>query len=98
MNSKGRINAVLVAVDLNANQFAKAVGLPGPQNIYDIQSEKSKTISGEIASKIVAKYPQFNLEWILTGKGPMLNKPTGQELLQAARGGGSIQSPTAQWT
>ena len=33
---------------------------------------KQKSISGDLASKIVNTYPQFNINWLITGEGEML--------------------------
>ena len=46
------------------------------QRILDIQNGKVKNISAEVASRIIDAYPQFNIEWLLTGEGEMLNSET----------------------
>lgn len=51
-------------------RFAETIGV-SPQNFYDIRKGK-KPISKFVAEKIVEKYPEFSLEYVLYGKGEML--------------------------
>ena len=53
--------------------FANALGLSGPQQIYDIQSGKTKSISAELAAKIFLVFPEVNQEWVLKGGGEMMS-------------------------
>lgn len=73
MNASEIIERVLTELDLKAPTFAKSIGV-GQQRIHDIQSGKTKSITGSLASKIIKTYPQFNINWLLTGKGEMLIK------------------------
>ena len=71
MNSKEKIKYILNELDLKAPTFAKNIGVVY-QRIYDLQSEKTKKISGDVANAICSKYPQFTISWLLTGEGEML--------------------------
>lgn len=71
MSASEIIELVLTELDLKAPTFAKNIGV-GQQRIHDIQSGKTKSISGNLASKIVNTYPQFNINWLITGEGEML--------------------------
>lgn len=70
-NGKYIIEEVLNHVELKAPTFAENIGV-AYSRIFDIQREKTKKISGDLANTIITKYPQFNLEWLLTGEGNML--------------------------
>jgi len=72
MTNSERLNEVLKAVNLKASPFSKAIGLPTPDMIYRILN-KNNTIGLNIALKIIAKYPQFNISWLTNEIGNMLN-------------------------
>lgn len=55
------------------NSLGKEIDLKRSQNLYDIRNEKVKKLSFELASKIRLKYPEFNLDWLISGEGEMLN-------------------------
>lgn len=59
----------------NAKALSMALGMTSAQVFYDIQSGKVKSISSQLANKIILVYPEFNMGWLLTGQGEMLNKP-----------------------
>jgi hypothetical protein len=47
--------------------------LKAAQNIYDIQKDKVN-ISKDVAYKIIAAFPEFEVDWLLYGMGPMLKR------------------------
>ncbi len=65
------ISRILEHEGLQAATFAKKCGLVATQ-VYDLSSGKIKKISSGVANKIVAAFPHYNLEWLLTGAEPML--------------------------
>lgn len=65
-----RIERIIKWVDTNINSFARSVGLPRGENLYQIK-KGNYGISRDLADKIVRKYPQINLLWLLTGEGQM---------------------------
>ena len=65
------IEEILEDLDMKAPTFAKHIGV-SYQRISDIQRKKTKNISGELANAIKAKYPQYDIAWLLTGEGSML--------------------------
>ena len=75
LTGQNKINLILDHVGIKARTFAKHVGVKY-QRILDIQNGKVKNISAEVASRIIDVYPQFNIEWLLTGEGEMLNSET----------------------
>lgn len=75
LTGQNKINLILDHVGIKAPTFAKHIGVKY-QRILDIQNGKVKNISAEVASRIIDAYPQFNIEWLLTGEGEMLNSET----------------------
>ena len=42
------------------------------KRIQNVGTGKTKKASGDLASKTIARYPEFSLDWLLTGGGSML--------------------------
>lgn len=61
---KEKIEMVLTYLGLKAPTFAKRIGV-NYQRINDIQNEKTKRISYELAAKICAAFPEFNIDWLV---------------------------------
>ena len=74
MTGQEIINRVLEELNLKAPTFADSIGVKY-QRIFDLQKGKVKKISSSLANDIISKYEQFNLTWLLTGEGEMLNTP-----------------------
>lgn len=74
MTGQEIINKVLEELNLKAPTFADSIGVKY-QRIFDLQKGKVKKISSSLANDIISKYRQFNLTWLLTGEGEMLNTP-----------------------
>ena len=74
MTGQEIINKVLEELNLKAPTFADSIGVKY-QRIFDLQKGKVKKISSSLANDIINKYGQFNLTWLLTGEGEMLNTP-----------------------
>lgn len=51
----------------------------------------NQAVSDEHFAKIIATYPDINLEWLLTGKGEML-KDSGSVISQTIKGNGNISN------
>lgn len=88
MQGSEKINEILLNLGIKAPTFAKRIGVKY-QRILDIQSGKVKKISGELANYIINTYPQFDINWLLTGEGSML-KNTDQPVSQ----GGEDATPS----
>lgn len=57
-------------------KFAEAIGVPYA-NIYNYYREDRKSsnkVTADIIAKIVLSFDDFNVDWILTGRGEMLKK------------------------
>ena len=59
---------------LSARKFDLSIGA---SNGYILRMKKNKaSIGSDILEKIIDKYPQLNIIWLLTGKGSMINDET----------------------
>lgn len=85
MSASALINKILETEGIKAAAFARNIGVH-PTQIYDLQSGKTKSVSAEMADKIVAYYPKYNKYWLLTGEGEMLR--SGQLQTQEQSGTG----------
>lgn len=65
MNGKEKIETILMELKMKAPTFANSIGVPY-QRIFDIQRGKTKKISGDLASAISFKYPQYHYDWLLS--------------------------------
>lgn len=68
-----RVNDVLKSKQITVNALAKMISMPQTTlNNYVLGNRK---ISFELIEKIATAFPELNKEWLLTGKGEMLNEP-----------------------
>lgn len=70
MTDKERINELKKFLGVSLNKIASESGLGSVQILYDITKGKHG-ISKDVALKIVARYPNINPMWLLTGEGEM---------------------------
>ena len=57
---------------ITLSELAKRIGAK-PQNMYDIRSGKVRSVSAQLADKILSVYPKYSRTWIITGDGSMYN-------------------------
>ena len=69
------LNEVLKELDIKAPTLAKKVGLPY-YRLSNIQLGRVKTISGDLARAINKEYPQFSMNYLLTGEREAPEKKT----------------------
>lgn len=69
-NNWQRIEAVIKWANMSTNFFARHIGLPRGENLYQIK-RGNNGISLDVAEKIVNKFPQIDKLWLLTGDGQM---------------------------
>lgn len=67
-----RIYAIISRAQMTTNYFARYIGLPYGENLYQIK-RGNNGISRDVAERIVRKFPEISKAWILTGEGSMLN-------------------------
>lgn len=73
------IEFILSDLDIKAPTFAVNIGV-AYSRIHDIQREKTKNISAELANKIASKYPQYNIRWIISGDGDIYKGTLSERL------------------
>ncbi|WP_321479725.1 LexA family transcriptional regulator [uncultured Bacteroides sp.] len=72
MESWERIQFVMDREGMNKNSFSRAIGISNNVTITRIINEH-RSPSRATCEKIVSTYPKYNLRWLLTGEGNMLN-------------------------
>lgn len=65
-----RIYAIISRAQMTTNYFARYIGLPYGENLYQIK-RGNNGISRDVAERIVSKFPEISKAWILTGEGSM---------------------------
>lgn len=69
-NNWQRVEAVIKWANMSTNYFARYIGLARGENLYQIK-RGNNGISLDVADRIVAKFPQVDKLWLLTGEGQM---------------------------
>lgn len=75
LNDSEILNKILGHKGISANELSKVIGLKSNVIIYHIKSGRNG-ISAEIANNIHKAYPEFNYDWLRTGKGTMISNTT----------------------
>ena len=80
-NNWQRLEAVIKWAHMSTNYFARHIGLARGENLYQIK-RGNNGISRDVARRIVTKFPQIDLLWLLTGEGKMLaeDRPQGTRI------------------
>jgi len=69
-NNWQRIESVIKWANMTTNFFARYIGLPRGENLYQIK-RGNNGISRDVAERIVTRFPEIDLLWLLTGRGQM---------------------------
>ena len=69
-NNWQRVEAVIKWANMSTNYFARYIGLARGENLYQIK-RGNNGISLDVAERVVAKFPQIDKLWLLTGEGQM---------------------------
>lgn len=72
---KNRIKSIIDSEKMNAAQFASEIGI-APSSLHHIVSGRNNP-SLDVIQKIIERYPQINVEWLVNGDGNMF-KPLVQ--------------------
>ena len=80
MNLNKRFMSFIETTGEKPTRFAKKIGI-SPGYMSDIKNEK-KTPGIEVLNKLLSVYPNLNINWLLTGKGEMYNKPKDIEIME----------------
>ena len=70
-----RLQMVIDWTRLSINAFAKSIGIPRAENLYNIK-RGHYGISSDLADRVVAVYPEVDRTWLLSGMGTMLRGGT----------------------
>ncbi len=70
LNNWERMEAVIRWANMSTNYFARYIGLARGENLYQIKRGHNG-ISLDVADHVVAKFPQIDKLWLLTGEGHM---------------------------
>lgn len=66
-----RIEAIINMAQMTTNAFARHIGLPRGENLYQIK-RGNNGISFDVADRICRRFPMISKLWLLTGEGEML--------------------------
>lgn len=94
MTAKETINAILLQENITGAQLAKDIGLSRPQAVYDIINGKVLKVSARMANLIHSAKPMYNLDWLLTGDGEMLNTDIPAASIRTERPNEQVDSLT----
>ena len=62
-----RLEQIIDESGLSVNAFARRIGLPRGENLYQIR-RGNNGISRDLALRIHACFPQYGIGWIITGE------------------------------
>ena len=68
-----RLESVIRWANMTTNYFGRYIGLARSENLYQIKAGKNG-ISQNLARRIVEKFPELSVGWLLTGEGDMFIK------------------------
>lgn len=73
-NEWKRLEEVIAWTGMSTNYFARFIGLPRGENLYQIR-KGNNGISKDVAHKVAEKFPEISEMWLLTGNGEMFAPP-----------------------
>lgn len=74
MTPSERLNEVLRITGTNVKSLSERLGYNRPQGLYDVSAGRTKSLSTDLARKIVTAFPEFNYTWLVTGEGEMMTE------------------------
>ena len=80
-----RIEMVIRWSGMSTNAFARHIGLPRGENLYQIK-KGNNGLSMNVANLICEKFPEIDELWLLTGKRDMLSLEDMCRCLEAKEG------------
>ena len=81
------LDSIISHLQTNMKALSETIGLSSPQRIYNISYGKGG-FSKDIANKIVQKYPELNILFILNGEGDMLKTSQTSHIATLLRSSG----------
>ncbi len=78
-----RIMQVIAALNMSARQFDISIGTA---NGYILRMEKNNaSVGSDVIERIIKKYPQVNLVWLMTGKGEMFLEESSNQKSKSSK-------------
>ncbi len=65
-----RMESVIKWANMSTNYFARHIGLPRGENLYQIKRGNNR-ISSDVVDKVIAKFPSISKSWLFIGEGDM---------------------------
>ena len=65
-----RMESVIKWANMSTNYFARYIGLPRGENLYQIKRGNNR-ISSDVVDKVIAKFPSISKSWLFIGEGDM---------------------------
>lgn len=95
------VNELLQYLKLNPRQLNSILGYANPNWLYGVLSPQGAGLSRNKAQKIVEKFPQISLTYLLSGEGSLLNTDKAENIQQNINSShitqtGNVEAPTAQ--
>ncbi len=84
-NSWQRLESVISWADMTINGFGRHIGLNRSEALYQIKAGQHG-VSKALARRIVEKFPDVSIGWLLTGEGEMLLAKSPQEKIPLYEG------------
>ena len=82
LTDKKRLEKLLPHLQLTKYSLSKKLGFANGSVFNNIWNERNG-ISAKLAKKICDQFPEINFDWLLTGKGEMLNAPKKESTPQS---------------
>ena len=91
MTTKKRLKEFVSKKGYGQNKFEEYIGIA---NGY--LASKSQSITSDTIEKVLAKFPELNLYWLITGQGEMLKSEEDQEGIEMVKLRAEIESLKTQ--
>jgi transcriptional regulator with XRE-family HTH domain len=69
----GRIDSLIKELGLNKNSFSREIGLKNNSTITNIINNPKRNPSYDVIFKILTRYNQLNVRWLIAGQGQMFS-------------------------
>lgn len=78
MTTKDRLKEFLSSQKIGRNKFEEQINIS-----TGYMSSKAITVTSDVIEKTVSAYPDLNLDWLITGEGPMLKSEISNMLAES---------------
>lgn len=88
---KEKLQQYIDSKDINTSEFERSIG------VSKSYWRNTKNISADVLLEIVKKYPELNIEWLITGKGSMLKSAASSPEISNIQEEGTPLLPVEAW-